>query len=128
MNGEHAFADTSGFLALMDGDDKFHQRALAEWRSYGERNFVVWSSSFVRLETWSLIQRRLGAEAVLDFNDRILPVISIVHVDDEMFDHAVEKWRLARRRNLSIVDITSFDCMRTKGISKAFAFDGHFAE
>ena len=128
MSGDHAFADTSGFLALMDSDDRFHEAAVTAWRGYGERGLVLWTSDYVRLETWSLIQRRLGPEAVLDFKDRILPLVTILNVDEVMFDHGVEKWRLARRRNLSLVDITSFDCMRRNGITEAFAFDGHFQE
>ena len=128
MSGEHVFADTSGFLALMDGDDQYHKAAVTAWRGYGERGLVLWTSDYVRLETWSLIQRRLGPEAVLDFKDLILPLVTVLPVDEVMFDHAVEKWRLARRRNLSVVDITSFDCMRKNGITEAFAFDGHFRE
>jgi predicted nucleic acid-binding protein len=128
MSGEHVFADTSGFLALMDGDDRFHEAAVTAWRGYGERGLVLWTSDYVRLETWSLMQRRLGPEAVLDFKDLILPLVTVLTVGEVMFDHAVEKWRLARRRNLSLVDITSFDCMRKNGMTEAFAFDSHFSE
>jgi predicted nucleic acid-binding protein len=128
MSGEHVFADTSGFLALMDGDDRFHAEAVTAWRGYGERGLVLWTSDYVRLETWSLIQRRLGPEAVLDFKDLILPLVTVLTVGEVMFDHAVEKWRLARRRNLSLVDITSFDCMRKNSMTEAFAFDRHFSE
>jgi predicted nucleic acid-binding protein len=128
MSGEPVFADTSGFLALMDADDRFHDRAVSEWRKYGEEGAVVWTSDYVRLESWSLIQRRLGPVAVLDFRDLILPVVTILHVGEEIFDNAAEKWRIARRRSLSIVDITSFDCMRKNGIGRAFSFDAHFAE
>ena len=89
---------------------------------------MLWTSDYVRLEAWSLIQRRLGPEAVLDFRDRLLPLVGIFPVGEEMFDRAAEKWRLARRRHLSLVDITSFDCMRKNGINRAFTFDIHFEE
>jgi predicted nucleic acid-binding protein len=128
MSGEHVFADTSGFLALMDGDDRFHAKAVIAWRGYGERGLFLWTSDYVRLEAWSLIQRRLGPDAVRDFKDLILPLVTVLSVDEVMFDHAVEKWRLARRRNLSVVDITTFDCMRKNGMSEAFAFDRNFSE
>jgi predicted nucleic acid-binding protein len=128
MNGEQIFADTSGFLALMDGDDRFHHQAASAWRTYGEEQAMLWTSDYVRLESWSLIQRRLGPEAVLDFRDRLLPLVGIFPVGEEMFDRAAEKWRLARRRHLSLVDITSFDCMRKNGINRVFTFDIHFEE
>jgi len=44
------------------------------------------------------------------------------------FERAFEKWRLVQSRKLSLVDITSFDCMRQKGITQAFTFDSQFAQ
>src|SRR5690606_37856790 len=111
MRGERIFADTSGFLALMDADDQFHDHASAAWKSYGAEDRELWTSDYVRLETWALMLRRLGSQAAMDFHDRILPVCRIHSVENEGFENAVEKWRLARRRHLSLVDVTSFDCM-----------------
>lgn len=128
MPGEQIYADTSGFLALMDADDQFHPRALAAWESYGVKNGELWTSDYVRLETWTLVLRRLGSQAAVDFHDRILPLCRIHFVGPEGFENAVERWRLARRRQLSLVDVTSFDCMRRHSIEKAFAFDKHFSE
>lgn len=128
MNGEPVFADTSGFLALLDGDDAFHVAAAQEWATYGEECCVLWTSDYVRLESWSLIQRRLGGRAALDFYDMVLPVCTVLTVGNEGFERAADKWRLARRRKLSLVDVTSFDCMRGNNIRRAFTFDRHFAQ
>ncbi len=97
MNGRHIFVDTSGFIALMDADDYYHKLAKQTWESYAEEECTLSTSDYVRLESWALIQRRLGAQA-------------------------------ARRRNLNLVDITSFLIMRNHQIMEAFSFDGHFAE
>jgi uncharacterized protein len=128
MSGRSVFVDTSGFIALLDADDSYHNKAVIAWKSYGAGDFTLFTSDYVRLESWALIQRRLGAEAALDFCDLILPACSILPVGEEGFFSSINEWRLARRRRLSLVDVTSFHVMRRQGIQEALCFDGHFAE
>jgi predicted nucleic acid-binding protein len=128
MDGEQVFADTSGFLALMDKDDAHHAAAAREWRNFAEHQIALWTSDYVRLESCSLIQRRLGAAALVDFHDCILPVASIAIVGEDGFERAFAQWRIAQLRHLSIVDLTSFDCMHRRKITRAFGFDRHFKE
>lgn len=127
-NGELIFADTSALLALLDGDDLNHAAAFQEWKRFSESRAKLLTSDYVRLESCSLIQRRLGAAALCDFKDAFLPLIKIVSVDENGFELAFEKWRVTQKRHLSLVDITSFDCMRREGILRAYSFDKHFAE
>ena len=112
----------------MDKDDNHHLAAVRAWRSYAESHCVLWTSDYVRLETCSLIQRRLGTAALEDFHDKVLPVARVIIVGEDGFERAFSQWRVARRRQLSLVDLTSFDGMRRHSISRAFAFDRHFAE
>lgn len=128
INGELIFADTSALLALLDGDDLNHAAAFQEWKRFSESRAKLLTSDYVRLESCSLIQRRLGAAALCDFKDAFLPLIKIVPVGENGLELAFEKWRVAQRRHLSLVDITSFDCMRREGALRAFSFDKHFAE
>lgn len=128
MAGEQIFADTSGFLALMDKDDAHHSAAVCDWRNFAEKQCVLWTSDYVRLESCSLIQRRLGAAALVDFHDSILIVASIAVVGEDGFERAFAQWRVAQLRHLSLVDITSFDCMRRRKIARAFTFDRHFQD
>ncbi len=127
-SGELIFVDTSALLALLDGDDIQHAAAFEEWKRFSGNHSRLFSSDYVRLESCSLIQRRLGAAALCDFHDMILPLIKILPVGEHGFESAFEKWRLVQRRPLSLVDITSFECMRREGILNAFSFDKHFAE
>ena len=64
----------------------------------------------------------------MDFHDSILPVASIVIVGEDSFERAFAQWRIAQLRHLSIVDLTSFDCMHRGNITRAFAFNQHFRE
>ena len=127
-SGELIFADTSALLALLDGDDIHRAAAFEEWKRFAVSDSRLFTSDYVRLESCSLIQRRLGAAALSDFHDVILPLMKILPVGEHGFESAFEKWRLAQRRHLSLVDITSFDCMRREGILKVYSFDKRFAE
>jgi len=122
------FIDTSGFLAVLDRGDKFHDEALKKWNFLARQPYEPWTTDYVRLESWSLIQRRMGAEAVAAFHDDWLPLCKIHHVGADGFERAAAQWRIAQRRQLSLVDLTSFDAMRQLAIRTALAFDSHFQE
>ena len=123
-----AFIDTSAFLAALDKGDRFHENAAKKWSLLANHRSELWTTDYVRLESWSLIQRRLGAEAVMAFQDDWLPLCKIHEVGADGFERAAAQWRIAQRRNLSLVDLTSFDAMRQLAIRTALAFDQHFQE
>ena len=122
------FIDTSAFLAVLDKGDRCHADSLKKWTHLAETRAETWTTDYVRLESWSLIQRRLGPQAVMAFQDDWLPLCKIHPVGTDGFERAVAQWRIAQRRNLSLVDLTSFDAMRQLAIRTALAFDGHFRE
>jgi predicted nucleic acid-binding protein len=122
------FVDTSAFLAALDKGDKYHAEAEKRWLALSKSPSELWTTDYVRLESWSLIQRRLGAEAVMSFQDDWLPLCKIHEVGRDGFERAAAQWRIAQRRNLSLVDLTSFDAMRQLAIRTALAFDQHFQE
>ena len=114
--------------ALLDGDDLNRTAALDESKEFSESGTKLFTSVYVRLESCSLIQRRLGVAALCDYRDGFLPLMKIISVGEQGFELAFEKWRLARRKQLSLIDITSFDCLNRQGIFRAYSFDKHFAE
>jgi predicted nucleic acid-binding protein len=122
------FVDTSAFLAALDTGDKYHSEAEKRWSALSKSPSELWTTDYVRLESWSLIQRRLGSEAVMAFQDDWLPLCKIHEVGRDGFERAAAQWRIAQRRNLSLVDLTSFDAMRQLAIRTALAFDQHFQE
>ena len=122
------FIDTSAFLAVLDKEDRCHPDSLKKWTRLANNRAEVWTTDYVRLESWSLIQRRLGPQAVMTFQDDWLPLCKIHQVGPDDFERAAAQWRIAQRRNLSLVDLTSFDAMRQLAIRTALAFDEHFRE
>ena len=122
------FVDTSALYALLDADDRNHERARATWEEWLEQLPLFVCSNYVLLEGIALIQRRLGMEAVRLFQEEMVPLFHIHWIDSELHASAMSALLAARRRNISLVDWTSFELMRRLGIRTAFAFDRHFAE
>ena len=122
------FVDTSAWLALVDADEERHGEAAAAWRSLLERDTPLVTTNYVLVETFALAQRRLGQAAVRALADDLLPVAEVEFVGRDAHDRAIAAVIAANRRDLSLVDAVSFDVMRRRGISRAFAFDRHFAE
>lgn len=122
------YVDTSAFLAVLDADDQNHGRAREVWkRLLGGRNPLI-SSSYVLVETWALVQNRLGVEAVRSFSDDIFPLLGIIWVGADLHRRGVAALLAASRRNLSLVDCVSFEVMRDLGVKHVFTFDVHFRE
>ena len=122
------FMDTAAFLAILNANDQFHPAARQSWQVVIESDSVLFSSNYVLLETTALLQHRFGIEAVRLFESDLLPVVTVVWVDELIHKRAMGALLAANRRDLSLVDCTSFDIIRQFGLDKAFTFDPHFRE
>jgi predicted nucleic acid-binding protein len=122
------FIDTSAFYAILDRADAHHETASRLWRSMVEGGARVVTTNYVLVETWALLQHRLGMAAVKVLNDDMMPVVDLAWVDEHIHRVASEVHLLANRRGLSLVDCVSFQAMRRLGIESAPAFDRHFRE
>lgn len=85
-------------------------------------------TNYVLVETFALVQRRLGIEAVRVFQEDIVPILHVEWVSKAHHAAGVAALLVAANRHLSLVDCVSFEIMRLMGIKTAFAFDRHFWE
>ena len=122
------FIDTSFFIALLTREDRFHSKADQAWKSLLESDTPLLCSNYTLLETFSLIQNRLGLEAVADFQRDVVPLLSVEWVDENSHEAGLAAVLTAKRRNLSLVDCVSFEVMRRKGVKNVHTFDKHFQE
>jgi uncharacterized protein len=120
------FVDTSAFYAILDADDENHTSSAETWRHIMNSDEAVVSTNYVLVETFALVQNRLGLEAVRKFQEDIVPVLQIEFVTPEIHRVGIASLLTASRRNLSLVDCISFEVMRDTGIRSVFAFDDHF--
>jgi len=119
--------DTSALFALLHRPDRNHA-AAANWlagpgQDSGE---ALLTHSYVVVESVALAQRRLSSEALGALLLDLLPIMSIVFVDEALHRSAVSALLASGSRGPSLVDWVSFELMRHHGIRQAFAFDRDF--
>ena len=118
------FVDSSAFYASVDVHERHNARAKEILRA-GD---ALLTSDHVLVETWLLVQRRLGPEAAEAFWFGIrnggASVETVGPADLEV------AWTIGETyadQRFSIVDRTSFALMQRLGVHRAFAFDDDFA-
>jgi len=113
-------------MAYIDVRDRFHRDAVLTFeRLAGNGSLVV--HSYAVSETISLVQRRIGMEALRDYAMFLEPALEVAWVDDRLHRRALASLLAADRRGISFVDHVSFEVMRDLDIDTAFTFDGDFA-
>ncbi|MEW6152947.1 MAG: PIN domain-containing protein [Actinomycetota bacterium] len=122
------FVDTSALLAVLNAADVAHRRADEMWAQLLAGDRPLRTHSYVVVETSALVQRRHGMDALRSLHDEILPVLSVRCPDIELHRRATTALVAAGRRDISLVDWTSFEVMREEGLVDAFAFDEDFDE
>lgn len=120
------FVDTSAFLAVLDADSECHGRAKQAWERLLDEGRSLVTTSYVLVETTSLVQHRLGLEAVRVLLCDMGPAIGVIWAGPEEHRAAESAVLAAGRRKLSLVDCVSFEVMRRRGLSEALALDRHF--
>jgi predicted nucleic acid-binding protein len=120
------FTDTSALYAVLDADDEFHARAGEAWVALLSEDATLVTTNYVLVETFALVQARLGMEAVRALSDQLLPAVRTVGATEEDHRGAVQALLAADRRDLSLVDCTSFLVMRRLGLRSVFTFDADF--
>ena len=124
----NTFIDTSAFLAVLNANDRFYQPAQDAWTDIITSGSALFTSNYVILETTALLQHRFGIEALRLFESELLPVVEIAWVDEDIHRQGLSTLLAANRRDLSLVDCTSFETMRRRNLDRAFTFDPHFGE
>lgn len=120
--------DTSALFAVLDADDQNHERARETWTTLVTQGTTLICTDDVLVETFALVQHRLGMEAVRVLQEDVVPLLRLEWVGERAHHAGVAAMLTAARRQLSLVDCVSFYTMRRLGIKAAFTFDQHFAE
>jgi predicted nucleic acid-binding protein len=122
------FIDTSALYALMDADDRNHERARDAWAQWLDQPIQFLTSNYVVLESLALIQHRLGIQAARQFDEELMPVLRVHWIDAELHATALKMVLAIGQRDLSLVDCTNIELMRRLGHRTIFAFDRHYPE
>jgi len=108
--------------------DEEHRRAAATWNDLLDRGEDLLTSNYVLLETYAILQRRFGLTYVDQLRRLAVPAMSVHWVTAEQHDASLSAVLAANRRDLSLVDCTSFVVMRDLHVERVFSLGPHFAE
>jgi len=110
----------------LDEKDERHERVAETFRDLaGEalltHNYIVAGSA-------ALVELRLGKERARHLITHLTAPIEIAWIDEATHKAAASAYLVTESRGPSLVDFTSFEVMRMRDITTAFALDRHFAD
>jgi uncharacterized protein len=122
------FVDTSALYALLVRSDDRHDAARRAFRGLKDREAPLLTTSYVLVETYALLGRRVGAGAVQAFRAEFAPLLDVVWVDRRLHEAGLDLLGSSGDRTLSLVDAVSFRAMRDRRLDDVFAYDHHFRD
>ncbi|MBN1393695.1 MAG: type II toxin-antitoxin system VapC family toxin [Pirellulales bacterium] len=127
---EGVFLDTSGWIAMLDDDDRLHVEAMARLDQIGVEGRTLFTTDWVLAETGNGLARvkvrRRFAGAVKTFSAS--PVARLIRVDGDLFQEALDLYDQTADKSWGLVDCASFVVMRREHILDAFTADRHFEQ
>ena len=121
------FVETSAIVAIVDAGQDRHADAAAAWEAALDSGRALYTSNYVLVETFALVQRRLGLAACREVSTALVPLLSRLWVDETLHQTALAAVFAADSRSLSFVDCTSFEIMRRHGLEEVLTLDRDFA-
>jgi predicted nucleic acid-binding protein len=122
------FVDTSGVYALLVASDAFHGRARAAFEVLRKEDARLVTTSYVLVESYALLGRRIGVDAVRRFRVDVAPLMEVIWVDRALHEDALDSLIARGATDVSLVDAVSFAAMRAGSVDRALTFDAHFAD
>jgi predicted nucleic acid-binding protein len=122
------FADTSSLYAAIVHSEERHRDCAALIMELLETGRTIRTTSYVVLETAALLQHRIGLRPVRDFDERILPLMTVCWVSGDLHRRGMRRLLREDKRTLSLTDCVSFEFMESEGLRDVFSLDRHFAE
>jgi uncharacterized protein len=118
--------DTSALMALLVPSDAAHARAKRAFARLRDKEAVLVITSYALLETYALLERRLGLDAVQAFRERFAPLLEVVWVDALRHEAGLDLMLQRRPGGISLADAVSILVARDSRVDEVFAFDRHF--
>jgi predicted nucleic acid-binding protein len=123
------FIDTSGFFAVIDREDRNHDRAHELFTRANREAWRLFTTNAVVFETHALLlhRSRPGREIALGFLDMMMTdAYRIVRAPKADEEKAVALVRAHKDKTYSLCDALSFVVMERLRITQAIAFDRDF--
>ena len=123
--GDPVIVDTSALVALHISTDEFHDKAQAEYNRLTESGESLWITSYALVETLALMDRRLGFEAVQEFEEWRAFHVQVLWVDRRVHSESLRLYISNRGRGMNFVDCSVAVAARDMD-APIFTFDSDF--
>lgn len=121
------FVDTDALVAVHDGKDASHKKALHILEEISILPHVLYTSLNILLEALTMISQRVSKEYAISVLDELRSgKYIVIHPDEQTIAQAEDIFRAIKSKNVSYSDCVSFAVMRRYGIERVFSFDIHF--
>jgi uncharacterized protein len=123
------FIDTSGFYALLAGDDDRHSQAAAYLRNAAAKRIRFVTTDYVLDETATLLKARGRISLLVPFFERIFGSSScrVAWTDGDRFQQTPRFFLKHKDQLWSFTDCLSFCVMKECGSREALTKDAHFS-
>src|SRR2546426_11762451 len=118
--------DSSAILALLDADDRDHDRAVRAARRIAAEARPSFITNYLEAEAHALLVRKLGRTVAREWLLRgRLPIVRALPVEEE---RAKEIVATHEDKDWSLCDAISVAWLERRGVGFAFSFDRHFRQ
>ena len=124
------FIDTGAFIALTDTNDKYHRAAKEFYYQIKNSGSKFLTTNFVICETINYLRARISHHIAVFFRENLYKssIVEVIFVSSPMEEAAFQIFKKYDDKDFSFTGCTSFSVMRSKRISRVFAFDKHFEQ
>ena len=124
------FLDSGFVIALKFANDQNHRLAVACWASLQSEFVRLLTTSFAFSEVAVFFKSRNRHDLAVVACDMLLSssVVTLVHVDEELFDAGWQRLLDRPDKTYSLTDCISFVLMEREGVREALTFDEHFTQ
>ena len=118
--------DSSAILALLDGDDADHARAVAVARQIAAEKRPSFITNYIEAEAHALLVRKLGRAIAREWLlAGGLPVVRAVPEEEHRAKELLVRYA---DKDWTLCDAVSFALLDARRVRCAFTFDHHFRQ
>jgi uncharacterized protein len=124
------FLDTAYAIALANGKDQFHHKAVAVAKQLRTHRTKLVTTRAVLLEIGNALSGQRFREAAVKLLDALEadPTVGIVSLTDGLYAQAFNLYRTRLDKEWGLVDCLSFVVMRERKLTSVLTTDMHFQQ
>ena len=124
------FADSVGWIAILNADDELHKKANKEYKKLMKSGHRFVTSTVVLNEVANALSKPKYRTSVVEFYHRLQESyhVEILFVDESLWSSGWELYENRADKEWSLTDCISIVIMQEHGLIDAFTNDKHFEQ